>query len=61
MLRHGPVGEDEELWLGKIAPQKVQRPSVICGTSLVSHFAYHSQRNEEALSGILNEYRSLVE
>lgn len=35
---------DEEAWLSMIQPKKLGRPNMICGTSLVSHFAFYKQR-----------------
>lgn len=35
---------DEEQWLTTLQPRKLGRPNSICGTSLVSHFAFHKQR-----------------
>ena len=36
--------KDEEAWLSMIRPKELDRPNVICGTSLVSHFAFYKQR-----------------
>lgn len=60
MLAHGPVGVDEEFWLSHVAPEKTDRPNAICGTSLMSHFAYRTQVGENAQAGTLMNYRNLV-
>jgi len=41
---NGKVGEDDEAWLTQDKPRQLGRPTAICGTALVSHFAYYTQR-----------------
>lgn len=50
---------DEEEWLSSVLPKQKNKPNLIIGDILCSHFAFFTQRgsfNEEA---ILNRYRNL--
>lgn len=40
----GQVDPEDEYWLTQVRPAQTQRPIAICGTALVSHFAYGTQR-----------------
>lgn len=61
----GIVGSDacnwmEEPWLTTIKPKELQRPNCIWGRSLVSHFAFHTQRAKmEQDTNLLQVYEIL--
>lgn len=40
----GEVAAADEAWLANVYPKELQQPNAICGTALVSHFAYSTQR-----------------
>jgi len=57
----GEVGADEEQWLSVEQPRHLRRPTAICGTALVAHFAYYTQRDWlEAHTDLLERYRGLA-
>lgn len=57
----GSVGQDEEDWLAVRYPKECGRINCICGTALVSHFAYFTQReNLEAQTNLLDVYAGLA-
>jgi hypothetical protein len=53
---------DEERWLSHLKARQLNRPCMICGDSLVVHFAYYPQRNFlEQTSNALDVYRAIAE
>jgi hypothetical protein len=54
---NGEMGgmKDEELWLTVNRPRDAGRPNLICGSSLVSHFAFHKQRKPHCVGKELDE------
>ncbi len=57
----GFVGPDEELWLTETKPRASGRPNCLWGKSLVSHFAFFTQRTHlEAETDLLARYRALA-
>lgn len=57
----GEVREDDEVWLTMVHPADEGRPNVICGKSLVSHFAYWPQRSWlEKNTNLLERYDALA-
>ncbi len=58
----GEVEVDDEPWLTSVYPANEGQPNAICGTALVSHFAYQPQRSWlEANTDLLDRYRILAE
>lgn len=58
----GEVGKDDEVWLTMAYPADQQRPNVICGSALVSHFAYWPQRPWlEGNTNLLERYKTLAQ
>lgn len=55
----GQVGEDEEQWLSQVKPGAIGRANAICGESLVSHFAFYTQRDHLETTDILEQYRQI--
>jgi hypothetical protein len=55
-----PENGDEEHWIAVECPRRLNRPNVICGTALVSHFAYYTQRPYLSGTDLLNRYQSLA-
>jgi hypothetical protein len=51
---------DEEHWIAVECPRRLNRPNVICGGALVSHFAYHTQRVHLESTDLLGRYADLV-
>jgi hypothetical protein len=43
---HRELPDDEEVGMACVMPQRLGRLNCIAGQSLVSHFAFHSQRGE---------------
>ncbi|HEV2968857.1 MAG TPA: hypothetical protein VGY55_02635, partial [Pirellulales bacterium] len=41
----GHIGFDDEVWLAEEHPRIEQRPNLICGSALVGHFAFYTQRD----------------
>ena len=41
---HFAPAPDEEMWISSYQPNLLSRPNVICGSSLVVHYAYYTQR-----------------
>lgn len=57
----GSVGTDEEMFLSSEYPMKTLRPNMICGKSLVSHFAFHTQRRYlETQTQMLQAYQEFA-
>lgn len=58
----GIVGSpDDEEWLSVDKPKKINRPNCLCGTSLMVHFAYYTQRAYlESRTDFLLRYRRLA-
>ncbi len=56
----GKVGADEECWLSVDKPRQLQRINCICGQALVSHFAFHTQRDHLEQSGLLEGYERIA-
>ena len=57
----GEVDRDDEHWLTRVRPVQTQRPTAICGTALVSHFAYDPQRSWlEENTNLLTRYQNLA-
>jgi len=58
----GEVDVEDEAWLTQIYPARLQRPVAICGSALVAHFAFWTQRDWlEENTGLLERYTALAE
>jgi len=53
------VGEDEEQWLSSDYPSHINKPNIIFGRFLVSHFAFWTQRDHLDKTNILDLYKNL--
>ena len=51
---------DDEMYLSVIKPRELGRPNVICGNSIVSHFAFYTQRAHLDSTNVLDGYRKLA-
>ncbi len=56
---NGLVPTDEEEWLSVTKPKEFSRPNVISGQSLVSHYAFYTQRPRLSQTHILQQYKDL--
>lgn len=56
----GNVGADEENWLTTIAPQQKNKPNIILGNTLFSHYTFDLQRYNLNQTNILECYRKIV-
>jgi len=55
----GEVAAADETWLSSVFPKELQQPNAICGTALVSHFAYSAQRRWlEENTSLLSRYKA---
>ena len=55
----GEVATADETWLASVYPKELQQPNAICGTALVSHFAYSTQRRWlEENTSLLSRYKA---
>lgn len=53
---------DEEQWLTVDKPRQLCQPNIVCGSSIVAHFAFFTQREYlEKNTQILQEYRVIAE
>jgi hypothetical protein len=52
----GKVGADEEVWLSQEYPRAAARSNLICGSALVSHFAFFRQRDHLDATDLLELY-----
>ena len=58
---NGEIGIEEEEYLACTKPQMLGRPNVVCGSALVSHFAFYVQRAYlEEKTNILERYHALA-
>ena len=57
----GKVFYDEEWWLSHAKPMELGRANCILGTSLVSHFAFSTQREHLETTNLLSQYRKISE
>jgi hypothetical protein len=55
MARLHITGDDEH-FLSHLAPVQIQRLNVICGSSVVSHYAYFTQREHMDVTDLLERY-----
>jgi hypothetical protein len=55
----GIVDPNEECWLTIDKPRELQRPNLVCGDSIVSHYAFYTQRPYLDTTDILDKYRQL--
>ncbi len=55
----GSVGADEEDWLSCDKPKQLQKPNIILGDSLFSHFSFHTQAEHMEKTDILDQYKNL--
>lgn len=58
---HGQVEPNEEGFIASDLPKKYQRPNVICGDALVSHFAFWAQWPYLAQTDLLAHYKRIAE
>jgi hypothetical protein len=56
----GKVGPDEERWLTLRYPRETNSLNAICGTAIVSHFAFQPQRGHLDRTDILSQYAKLA-
>ncbi|MEC4815135.1 MAG: glycosyltransferase, partial [Scytonema sp. PMC 1069.18] len=55
-------GLDEEQWLSVDKPKSMNQYNCICGSAIVSHFSYYTQREYlESNTNILQEYKTISE
>lgn len=60
VLPNGNIIE-EESWLTEYYPKSLNRPNVICGKSIVSHFAFFTQREHlEKNTNLLERYKKIA-
>jgi Methyltransferase domain len=57
----GEVPGEEEEYLSVIKPSELMRPNCIYGDSIVSHFAFHTQRSHLDSTNLLESYASLAD
>ncbi len=57
---HGIVGQDEEVWLTVNKPKEIRKYNAICGSSIVAHFAYYTQRPFLEQTDLLKRYQLLL-
>ena len=57
----GIVLDDDEEYLSVIKPRELGKINSICGKTVVSHFAFYSQRRQLDSTGILEAYESVVQ
>ena len=57
----GSVTEEEEDFLTVIKPREMQKTNSICGNTIVSHFAFGTQRELLDRSDLLQRYELLIE
>jgi hypothetical protein len=57
----GRVDPDEENWLSRIKPSRIARMNCVCGSAIISHYAYHTQRPFLDGTDILVRYKRLSE
>jgi hypothetical protein len=55
----GNVDPNEECWLTIDKPRAIGRPNLVCGNSIVSHYAFYTQRPYLDTTDILDKYRQL--
>lgn len=55
----GQVGVAEEEWLSRLKPMQLGRINCICGSAIVSHYAFYTQRPYLAGTDILQTYKSI--
>lgn len=55
----GRVDSNEECWLTVDKPRELQRPNLVCGEAIVSHYAFYTQRPHLDQTDILSRYREL--
>jgi hypothetical protein len=55
----GEVGIDEEMWLSVDKPKQIQKPNVIFGKCLFSHFSFFTQSEHMEQTDILERYEKL--
>lgn len=58
--RNGELLYDEEIWLTEIYTVTKNLQNVICGSALVSHYSFFSQRPHLDTTDILDEYRRIA-
>ncbi|MDA0346003.1 MAG: hypothetical protein O3C20_01225 [Verrucomicrobia bacterium] len=58
---NGIVLDDDEEYLSVIKPRELGKINSICGNTIVSHFAFYSQRRQLDQAGILEAYESVVQ
>lgn len=58
---NGHVDKDEEHWLSHVYPKQIEKPNIICGNALCSHFAFFTQRDFLDKTEILKMYRLVLE
>lgn len=59
-LFNGKVGKDEEQWLSSDYPRQINKPNIIFGRFLVSHFSFWTQREHLDSTDILQKYNNLI-
>jgi hypothetical protein len=55
----GEVGIDEEMWLSVDKPRQIQKPNIIYGNCLFSHFSFFTQLEHMEQTDILEQYKNL--
>jgi hypothetical protein len=56
---NGKVGHSEEMWLSCDKPMELNRPNVICGNSVFSHYSFYTQRIDLDKTDILEKYNKI--
>lgn len=57
----GIILDDDEEYLTVIKPRELRKINSICGSTLVSHFAFYPQRKQLDRGGILEAYESVAQ
>ena len=55
------VDSNEEQAISSDIPRQLNRPNIIYGEPLIVHFAFHTQRDYLDPTGILKDYRDLLD
>jgi hypothetical protein len=58
---NGKVDKQEEPWLTTTKPGSLGKVNGICGSSLMVHFSFYSQRNFPETGNILSRYKKLAQ
>lgn len=57
---NGEVGSDEEQWLSVDKPKMINKPNIIFGEKIFSHYAFFTQREIVDNNNFVNKYREIL-